>query len=85
LSLFARMLSNKQLPNFGGKLPYAVKCDGPSVVGTNNPDGQLDLGIVQADCQVRYSPINRFFNINFQGGQTVTVSSSSVADLANAA
>lgn len=73
LSLFQNMLQQRQLPSFGGLQPFSVQCDGPTVKGTNNPATRLDLGYVQADCLVRYAPINMRFVVNLQGGQTVSV------------
>lgn len=49
-------------------VPFSVKCD-----TTNNPQNRTALGYVQADTQVQYAGINKFFLVNLQGGQTVTV------------
>lgn len=52
-----------------GPRPYNVTCD-----PTNNPQSRTSLGYLQADVPVTYAPINKFFLVNLQGGQTVTVS-----------
>lgn len=49
-------------------LPYSVVCD-----ASNNPFSRTSLGYVQADVRVTYAAINRFFIVNLEGGQTVTV------------
>lgn len=53
-----------------GPRPYQVTCN-----ATNNPPSRTSLGYMQADVAITYAPINRFFLVNLQGGQTVTVSS----------
>lgn len=72
LSFLGNMLSQGQLGSVDGSTPYAVACD-----KTNNPISRTGLGYVQADVQVQYMGINEKFIVNLQGGQTVTVSSSS--------
>lgn len=49
--------------------PFSVICN-----ASNNPTTRTDLGYVQADTQVKYAAISRFFIVNLEGGQTVTVS-----------
>lgn len=51
-----------------GKLPFVVICD-----ASNNPAERQALGYLQADVQVRYQAITRYFVINVEGGQTVKV------------
>ncbi|HQU04300.1 MAG TPA: phage tail protein [Acidocella sp.] len=53
-----------------GPRPYSVICD-----ATNNPFNRTSLGYMQADVNVTYAPINRYFLVNLQGGQTVSVTS----------
>lgn len=52
-------------------LPYSVVCD-----ASNNPLSRTSLGYVQADVQVQYEAINKFFIVNLEGGQTVSVATS---------
>lgn len=40
---------------------------------SNNPDSRTALGYVQADVKVKYMGILRYFIVNLQGGQGVTV------------
>lgn len=40
---------------------------------SNNPQSRTSLGYVQADVQITYAAINRFFIVNLEGGQTVTI------------
>jgi hypothetical protein len=42
--------------------------------GTINPQSRTQLGYYQINVAVTYSPINRFFIVNLQGGQTVVTS-----------
>ncbi|HQT89704.1 MAG TPA: phage tail protein, partial [Acidiphilium sp.] len=49
--------------------PFSVICN-----ASNNPSSRTDLGYVRADTQIKYAAINRFFIVNLEGGQTVTVS-----------
>jgi hypothetical protein len=55
-----------------GATPYSVVCD-----TSNNPQTRTALGYVQADVQIQYQAINEKFIVNVEGGQTVTISSSS--------
>jgi uncharacterized protein len=43
--------------------------------GTINPQSSTQLGLYTNNVAVTYSPINRFFIVNLQGGQTVVTSS----------
>ena len=75
LSFFSNMLGQGMLAvNAAGQVPYGVICD-----TTNNPDSRTGLGYVQADCQVKYQPINEKFIVNIEGGQTVTVNRTAAA------
>ena len=49
--------------------PYSVVCD-----ASNNPQSAISRGYVTCNAQVTYESINRFFIVNMQGGQTVSVS-----------
>ena len=75
MSFFANMLQQGLLGSTTGALPYAVLCN-----ITNNPATRTGLGYGQADCQVNYQAINRFFIVNLQGGQTVVVTQSPPAN-----
>lgn len=68
LSFLANMLQQGQLGTVDGSLPYGAIC-APS----NNPPTRTALGYLQADVQVQYQAINRFFIVNLTGGQTVQV------------
>lgn len=52
--------------------PYTVV--GGLGTGTPNPQSRTGLGYYQINVAVTYAPINRFFIINLQGGQTVVTS-----------
>ncbi len=41
--------------------------------GTNNPQNRVSLGYMQADVQVTYLSIIRYFLVNLTGGQTVVI------------
>jgi len=47
---------------------YSVQID-----ATNNPDARVALGYMQADVQVKYLSVVRYFLINLEAGQSVTV------------
>ncbi|MDE1990734.1 MAG: phage tail protein, partial [Betaproteobacteria bacterium] len=57
-----------------GAAPFNVICN-----STNNPGTRTALGYLQANTNIKYAPINRFFLTNLQGGQTVTVSTPNAA------
>ena len=50
-----------------GSLPYGVKLD-----ASNNPQSRTSLGCLQANVQVRYGAILKYFIVNLEGGQTVS-------------
>ncbi len=54
--------------NNPGKPGYSVTLD-----SSNNPSARVALGYMQADIQVIYLSIVRYFIANLEGGQTVTV------------
>ena len=68
LSFLVSMLGVGQLGTLDGKLPFSVICD-----LTNNRVEDLEKGYVTANVQVKYQSINKFFVVNLEGGQTVTV------------
>ena len=72
LSYLSTLLQQQILGSMNGSLPYAVVCD-----TSNNPPARTALGYVQADIQVQYQGVNEKFIVNLQGGQSVTVSTSS--------
>ena len=43
---------------------------------SNNSPGRIALGYMQADVQVQYLSVFRYFIINLQGGQPVTITQS---------
>jgi hypothetical protein len=53
-------------------VPFSVVCN-----ASNNPQSRTALGYVQANVQVQYEGINKFFLVNLIGGATVQISSSS--------
>ncbi|WP_099347943.1 phage tail sheath protein [Acetobacter aceti] len=68
LGLLSDMRGAGYLDNTGTTVPYTVVCD-----TSNNPQSRTAIGYLQADVQVEYMGINRFFNINLQGGAGVSV------------
>lgn len=64
----SNMLDEGMLGSTNGAVPYSVICD-----ASNNPDSRTALGYVQADVKVKYMGIMRYFIVNLQGGQGVTV------------
>jgi phage tail sheath protein FI len=74
LAFLNGLLTQGLLGNADGSLPFAVVCD-----ASNNPASRTALGYVQADVQVRYQAINEKFIVNVQGGQTVQVSTRTMA------
>jgi hypothetical protein len=72
LNFLSGMLSQGLLGSTNGSLPFSVVCD-----SSNNPPARTALGYVQADVQIQYQAINEKFIVNVEGGQTVTISSSS--------
>lgn len=68
LGFLSNMLTEGVLGSTDGSTPYSVVCD-----TSNNPDSRTDLGYVQADVKVKYMGILRYFIVNLQGGQGVTV------------
>lgn len=53
-------------PN-GGK-SFSVQLD-----AANNPDSRVALGYMQCDVQVKYLSVVRYFLINLEAGQSVSV------------
>jgi len=51
-----------------GSMPFSVVCD-----ASNNPQERTSLGYLEALVRVRYQSITRFFIVNAEGGQTVTI------------
>ena len=73
LDFLSGMLSQGLLGSTtAGAVPYSVTCD-----TSNNPQSQTALGYVQADVQIQYQAINEKFIVNVEGGQTVTISTTS--------
>ena len=69
LNFLANMLGQGLLSiGLDNTLPYNVVLD-----LSNNPQSRTSLGYMQADVQVRYGAILKFFIVNLQGGQTVSV------------
>lgn len=68
LGLLSDMRGSGYLDNTGTTVPYTVVCD-----TSNNPQSRTALGYLQADVQVQYMGIAKFFYINLQGGAGVTV------------
>lgn len=60
-----QMIGNVNAPTQPG---WSVEID-----ANNNPFSQVALGYMQADVKVTYLSIVRYFLVNIQGGQTVTV------------
>lgn len=56
--------------------PPSYTVTGGLGTGTPNPQSRTSLGYYQINAAVTYSPINRFFIVNMQGGQTVVTSQS---------
>ena len=59
------MIGNVNAPTQPG---WSVQLD-----ASNNPSSQVALGYMEADVKVTYLSIVRYFLVNIQGGQTVTV------------
>ena len=64
------LLSMTTDANGNSILPFSVICD-----STNNPQSRTSIGYVQANVQVQYQGINKFFLVNLQGGSTVVITS----------
>ena len=62
------LLSMTTDANGNSVLPFSVVCN-----STNNPQARTAIGYVQADVQVQYQGINKFFIVNLDGGSTVTI------------
>jgi uncharacterized protein len=67
-NFLANLLQQGLLGSLDGSLPYAVTCN-----TSNNPFSMTSLGYLQALVQVQYQAINRYFIVNLEGGQTVTI------------
>ena len=68
MSFLTNMLQQNMLGTLDGSLPFSVVCD-----LTNNPLSRTSLDYVQADVNVQYMGINKYFIVNVQGGQTVVI------------
>ncbi|MEB0078011.1 phage tail protein [Pseudomonas sp. CCI3.2] len=69
ISSFLQILVDQAMigdPNGGPA--FSVQID-----ATNNPDSRVALGYMQADVQVKYLSVVRYFLINLEAGQSVTV------------
>jgi uncharacterized protein len=69
LAFLTGMLQQGMLGSTDGSLPFSVVCD-----VSNNPMIRTALDYVQADVSCQYMGINKYFIVNIQGGQTVTIS-----------
>jgi uncharacterized protein len=67
-NFLANLLQQGLLGTLDGSLPYSVTCN-----LSNNPFSMTSLGYLQALVQVQYQAINRYFIVNLEGGQTVTI------------
>jgi phage tail sheath protein FI len=74
LSYLQAMLTEGLLGSTNGTQPFSVICD-----ISNNPGSRTALGYVQADVQVQYQGINEKFIVNVEGGQTVQITSQTLA------
>ncbi|MCB8880410.1 phage tail protein [Acidisoma cellulosilytica] len=74
LSFLQAMLTEGLLASTDGSQPFSVACD-----NSNNPASRTALGYVQADVQVQYQGINEKFIVNVEGGQTVQITSQTLA------
>ncbi len=52
-----------------------------NISAANNPDSRVSLGYMQADVQVKYLNVVRFFLVNLQGGGSVTITVSNSSTL----
>ncbi|OVE45663.1 phage tail protein [Chromobacterium violaceum] len=50
-----------------------IQAFGTQLDGSNNPDSRVALGYMQADVQVKYLSVVRYFLINLEAGQSVNV------------
>lgn len=64
------------LAPLNGQPCYSVVCD-----ASNNPPEMTAKGYLQAEVKVRYQPITRYFLIDLQGGQSVTITVNNNATL----
>ncbi|MCB8874765.1 phage tail protein [Acidisoma silvae] len=78
LSFLQAMLTEGLLGSIDGSQPFSVVCD-----LSNNPASRTALGYVQADVQVQYQGINEKFIVNVEGGQTVQITSQTLASRPN--
>lgn len=78
LSYLQAMLTEGLLGSTNGTQPFSVICD-----ISNNPGSRTALGYVQADVQVQYQGINEKFIVNVEGGQTVQITSQTLASSPN--
>ncbi|WP_028534218.1 tail protein [Paludibacterium yongneupense] len=53
--------------------PNGGKCFSVQIDKTNNPDSRVALGYLQADVQVKYLNVVRYFLINLEAGGSVTI------------
>src|SRR5262249_45952945 len=67
-SFFFNMFQQGMISNPQGTIPWQIKLD-----TSNNPQSRTALGYQQADVKVQYGPINEFFLINVEGGQSVQI------------
>jgi hypothetical protein len=65
------LLSMTTDANGNSVLPFSVVCN-----ASDNPQSRTALGYVQANVQVQYEGINKFFIVNLQGGSTVVITQS---------
>ena len=73
-NFLSNMYNQGILGSVDGSLPFNVRCN-----KNNNIPTRLEQGYVQCDINVRYQPINTKFIVNFQGGQTVSVTRQSIS------
>lgn len=67
-SFLQTLVDQGMIGDVNGGPAFSVQLD-----ATNNPDARVALGYMQADVQVKYLSIVRYFLINLEAGQSVTV------------
>lgn len=67
-SFLQTLVDQGMIGDVNGGPAFSVQLD-----SSNNPDSRVALGYMQSDVQVKYLSVVRYFLINLEAGQSVTV------------
>ena len=67
-SFLQNLVDQGMIGDVNGGAAFSVQID-----AANNPDSRVALGYMQADVQVKYLSVIRYFLVNLEAGQSVSI------------